>query len=154
MLEIPRKNLFRIDRNSRGGGLCIYVDSKLSPHTEIYNKSTFVNSNIEILSLDIKKPGFKHLLVSCIYRPPCGKIVSCINVLAELLSRNENSNKEIWFLGDFNIDYLDRVNQNVNRFNILFKKYGMRQYVIEPTRPGKYKNLSLDWLITNSGFVS
>ena len=67
MLEIPGKNLFRIDRNSRGGGLYIYVDSKLSPHTEIYNKSTFVNSKIEILSLNIKKPGFKHLLVSCIY---------------------------------------------------------------------------------------
>ena len=115
---------------------------------------TFVNSNIEILSLDIKKTGFKHLLVSCIYRPPRGKIVSCIDVLAELLSRNENSNKELWYFGDFNLDYLDRVNQNVNRFNILFKKYGMKQYVVKPIRPGKYKNSCLDWLITNSRFVS
>ena len=154
MVEIPGKNVFRMDRSSRGGGVCIYVNSVLTPYCEIYSKSTYINHNVEIISLDIKKPGLKYMMISCVYRPPRGNIASCINCLSKLLSRNENSKKELWFLGDFNLDYLDRTNPNVNKFNIVFKKFGMRQYVVEPTRPGRYKNSCIDWLITNSRFVS
>ena len=154
MVEIPGKKVYRMDRNSRGGGVCIYVNSNISPHCEIYKKSTFANRNIEIISLDIKKPGLKYMMVSCIYRPPRGNVVSCIDTITEMIARNENSKKEIWFLGDFNLDYLDRANSNVNKFNVLFKKYGMKQYVTDPIRPGKYKDSCIDWLITNSWFVS
>ena len=55
---------------------------------------------------------------------------------------------------DFNVDYLDRNQSNRNKFTKLFKKYGCKQLITDITRPGRHKSSCLDWIVTNSCFVS
>ena len=120
MVNIKGKTIFRQDRTTRGGGVCIYVRNDLSPFCKIDNKSTFTNKNLEIISIDLQKPGLKFTKIICVYRPPRGDTKKCIEHLTEILSRRENFKKEIWLLGDVNVDFLKRDNVNVKRFQSFF----------------------------------
>ena len=94
------------------------------------------------------------LFISVIYRPPRGNIKTCIDRLQEIFLMRQNSKKEIWLLGDFNVDYLDRnpPNRLLISFIELFKKYGCGQLISDVTRPGRYKSSCLDWIVTNCVF--
>ena len=153
MVNIPAKTIFRRDRASRGGGVCIYVDDSLSPYCNIDTQSSYISPDLEIVSIDLKKPGLKYMKICCIYRPPRGNHKNCIDKLTEILSRRENFKKEIWFLGDFNVDYLKRDDPNQKRFSALFKNFGLTQSILNVTRPGKNYSSCIDWIVTNSRFV-
>ena len=153
ILEIHGKKLYRCDRNKRGGGVCIYINIDLPSFCDIDKKSTFSNSDLEILTLKIRKPGLKYMTIASLYRPPCGKIQNCIDRLTEIFSRKEVAKDELWFLGDYNVDYLHRDNSDLRKFMSFFKKFGCVQLVNSVTRPGKYRCSCLDWIVTNSNFV-
>ena len=48
------------------------------------------------------------MLLICVYKPPTGKIENCIKFLKEIVSDSKLSKREIWILGDFNVDILKR----------------------------------------------
>ena len=153
MLDIPGKTIFRCDRVSRGGGICIYIDDNLSPFCNIDILSSYILTDLEIISVDVKKPGLKYMKICCIYRPQRVDHKKCIDKLTELLRRHENYKKEIWFFGDFNVDYLKRDDINQKRFSTLFKNFGMTQLVSNITRPGINSGSCIDWIVSNSRFV-
>ena len=136
-IQFPGKRVFRSDRNGRGGGVCIYIDSKIAPFCDIAKATTFSNRNLEIVSINIRKPGMKHMFICTVYRPPRGNVKIAVDRLHEILSNRELFKKEIWLLGDFNVDYLDRNQPNLIKFNELFKKFGCIQLISDITRPGK-----------------
>ena len=94
------------------------------------------------------------MTIASLYRPPRGKVQNCIDKLTEILSRNELAKDEIWILGDYNVDYLQRANHDLLKFVTLFKQFGCVQLITSVTRPGKYRCSCLDWIVTNSNFVS
>ena len=153
-IEIRGKKVFRSDRNGRGGGVCIYIDSKLAPYCEIATNFTYSNRDLEIVSVYLKKPGLRHMLISSIYRPPRGSIKSCTDHLQDIFASRLNSKTEIWLLGDFNVDFLDRTQPNRGIFLDLFKKNGCKQLISDITRPGRYKSSCLDWIVTNCCFIN
>ena len=139
LLHFPSKMLFRQDRSYghrevRGGGVCIYIDSKFGPYTSVNVPCSTCNSDFEILSLDITRPGHKHMTMVCIYRPPRGKHPSFIKFLEHVF---KTSKSEIWILGDFNVDYLNRGDAFRQKYIDLFKKYCLKQYIDSITRPNK-----------------
>ena len=154
LLDIPGIKIFRLDRSSRGGGICIYVKAALSPFCEINRRSTSSSPDIEILSLDVKKTGLKYMLISSVYRPPRGNVTNFVDRLTGIFNNKDNSKKEFWLLGDFNIDYLDRGNQKLLKLNNLFKKFGLSQLIKSITRPGNHKSSCIDWIVSNSNFIS
>ena len=83
----------------------------LSPFCKVDTKSTYTSS------------GLKHMKVSSIYRAPHGDHKKCIEKLREILSHKENFKKEIWFLGDFNVDFLKRNDINFKRFQSFFETF-------------------------------
>ena len=129
MISIPGKTIFRRDRVSRGGGVCIFVNNDLSPYCDIDIQSSYITTDLEIISVDTKKPGLKYMKIYCIYRPPRGDYKKCIDKLTEIFSRRENCKKEFWLLGDFNLDYLKRDDIKQKRFSALFKKFAMTQLI-------------------------
>ena len=86
LVSIPDRIIFRSDRSTRGGGVCIYVRSDLGSYCKIDTKSTFSSSDLEIVTVDLTKPGLKHLRICTIYRPPRGDHKRCIDKLTEILS--------------------------------------------------------------------
>ena len=153
MISVKDKTVFRQDRNARGGGVCIYVNSDLGPFCNIDKKSSFTNKNLEIISLDLIKPCMKYTKIICVYRPPRGDVKECINHLTEILARKENFKKEIWILGDFNVDLLKRDNLNTKRFQSFLNIYGLKHQISDITRPGIRHGTCIDWIITNCRFV-
>ena len=153
--SIEDKTVFRRDRKTRGGGVCIYVNNTLSPFCTVDEKSSYISPDLEIITIDLKKTGLKYMKFSCIYRPPRGDIKKCIDKLSEMLSRRENFKKEIWLFGDFNVDYLKRGEENYKKFVNLFKTFGLSQLITNVTRPNTNttSGTCIDWIVTNSRFV-
>ena len=121
MLYVPGMKLYRNDRCNadpaliadlkvpkRGGGVCIYAKDKWVPYIQVIPVGTKITENYEILTVSVDKPGFRKMLVTCVYRPPKGDKVSLISFLEELTQMREYIAYEKWILGDFNIDYIER----------------------------------------------
>ena len=61
---------------------------------------------------------------------------------------------EMFLMGDFNIDTLDKKNDSISKLLHMIKQHGLRQLIKEPTRFSANKNSLIDLLITNSDIVS
>ena len=124
LLAISGKTIFRCNRSTRWGGVCIYVDINLSPFCKVDGQSSYI-------------------------RPPKGNHSKCIDQLTEILSRREIFKKELWLLGDFNVDYLKRGDPSLKRFLNFFKLFGLTQYLSDIAHSGS----CIDWIVTNCRFV-
>ena len=153
IVTISGKTLLRCDRITRGGGIYIYVNAKLAPYCKIDTKSTYSSLDLEIISIDLTKPCLKYMKIVCVYGPPRGDVRKCVDKLTEILSRRENYKREIWLLGDFNVDYLKRSENGFKIFQTFLKTFGLTQLITSVTRPGINSGSCLDWIITNSRFV-
>ena len=96
--------VFRKDRESRGGGVCILVKGTLSA-TAI----TFCVNDVEIIAVNIGH-GNEKLIVANIYRPPGSTVehklyilnlVSCLNQLFT------NTKSKVVLVGDLNLPHID-----------------------------------------------
>ena len=166
ILNIENFKLFRNDRcnadpaliannkvPTRGGGVLIYVNSKWSTHANIYNPGTCINEDIEALTLTIKKPGNRHMMITCVYRPPRGNIGNCANFLETIMLMPENIGREKWILGDLNVDFLERNNVRMDPLKHIIKENGFAQLIKTHTRLNRNGGSCLDWIITDSAYV-
>ncbi|XP_071956846.1 uncharacterized protein [Antedon mediterranea] len=92
-LRIPNYNLIRKDRTKKGGGVSMYLHQSLD-----YSEVAPVHNNIECITVNIRTPSHKSVLLSSIYRPP--------NATAEFFNTLEN-NLNSWILVYPNIILLD-----------------------------------------------
>ena len=161
MLMIDSMKLFRLDRPpvtrgfyrfNNGGGVCIYVDPKWISYCSLYEPGIATCSDFEIITLKINKPCFKTFCVSSIYKPPKGDADKCIKFLNEIMSGNPNY--EYWFLGDFNIDFLKRNVTSTKKIISSIRTLGLAQKINHVTRPAKGGGTCIDWILTNSDYVS
>ena len=128
LVKITGMQIYRTDRTQNlmdynvhivGGGVCIFLSKKWSDYSDVVQDYSFVKYDIEIISVRITRPGFKKILIACIYKPQRGKTENCIKTLTDLVNTYQKKNFEIWLLGDLNIDLLRRDDNNavlLNRF--------------------------------------
>ena len=153
-MHLDDKKVYIYDRvgnnvKVKGGGICIYLTSKLSAYCTVSGLSK-CTADFEVLCLDILKPGLKYMSIICLYRPPNGKIKLCIDYLKNVFINCKN---EIWLLGDFNVDFLDRSSAPRTKFQSLFNTHGLKQLIKNITRPSKNSGTCIDWIATNSLYV-
>ena len=161
ILHINCMKLFRLDRVSpytdryrynNGGGVCIYVNEKWIPYCTQYPEGTLSSPDYEILTLKINKPNFKTFFVSSVYKPPKGDCLKCIKFIH--LFYNLNPNAEFWILGDFNVDFLKRNVPSTKKVINSIRTLGFEQLIKNVTRPAFGKGTCIDWILTNSEYVS
>ncbi|CAH3195881.1 unnamed protein product, partial [Porites evermanni] len=71
-IDIEGYDILRRDRNRNGGGVAFYVDCKT---VGFFLKINLLShADLEILTVEIKKPKSKPFLVTTWYRPPDSKI--------------------------------------------------------------------------------
>ena len=162
LIKINNMKIFRRDRRCNitdynvhvyGGGVCIYVSNKWSDYVNVIREATVVTKDYEIMSITIDKPNFKKLFVSCVYKPPKGKIDVLYKFMTDIVNRFQGKKYEIWILGDFNTDFLKRDEINIIRTFRFLKKLGLKQLIDAVTRPNKKNGSCIDWIITDSYFV-
>ena len=101
---MPGFELVRRDRNingRNGGGDCIYIRSNLN-----FQVRDDLNSKIlKNLTVEIKKPRSKSILVSIWCRPPDSP-VSHFSEIEQVIGSMDAENLDYYLLGDLNIDLL------------------------------------------------
>ena len=139
MLTFPDKTIFRLDRQTKlanglpkkGGGICIYVDARYSKFCTALPSCTMCCEDFEIMTISLCKPGTKFMNISVIYKPPKTNAKLLIDFLKQVHDFLIPRNREIWFLGDFNIDFLVRDNANTKKIVTYFRNNGLTQLVSE-----------------------
>uniref|UniRef100_A0A6V7KQL6 Endonuclease/exonuclease/phosphatase domain-containing protein n=1 Tax=Bracon brevicornis TaxID=1563983 RepID=A0A6V7KQL6_9HYME len=99
--------LFRRDRNSRGGGVALFVKNCLGVRVTATSRAewTCKPGLPEFLFCEISHPGSLPVFVSVVYRPPHAPFLSGSDLVPSLdMYLHEYNNKII--LGDFNADQL------------------------------------------------
>ncbi len=124
-IALPGYNIFRADRDGRGGGVAVYVKSDISVTVlDSITKPKF----FEFISLRLHlRPT--SIIVIGIYRPPSANRDS-VKALGELLARYQND--ELIITGDFNLNWL---NSNSDYLKEIFGNLNLTQLITDPTRP-------------------
>ena len=137
----------RLDK--KGGGTAIFV---LKSHTfKTLNKHCLLNNNSESLCIEITNKTGKNIIISCIYRPPDGKIWPFVKGLKKHLSVASVLNKNIFLVGDYNIDALNynKFSKTKTFFDMLIEK-NIFPSISKPTRVTRTSNSIIDNIFCNN----
>ena len=132
-----RKHLNENDKIKKGGGILIYFKTILEPYITALDHNVN-NKHIEELWIQCNRPGHKKFTLGVVYRPPSGEVATCMKeidtVLSTVLCKGNPMDKELYLLGDFNIDYSRGDDANKACLKVLENKYNMSQIIKVPTR--------------------
>ena len=133
--------------------MSVYVCGQFKTHTEKIMKYSKITTDFEIVTLVIKKPIFRNMIVMTVYKPPTGKIENCIKFLTEILSDPLVTKCETWILGDFNVDILRQDDNKVIALQEFVQKNGLFQKINTIFRPNKNGRRCIALIMTNCPFV-
>ena len=138
-IYIENYEFLRFDRNRHGGDVACYIRSDIS-----YKLNSFLPNEIENITFDILMPHTKPITTGIIYQSNQSKF---LDIFEENLPKLNSNNREICFLGDFNINLfengkyvLDKSSSNNKNLHSFTKKYheyctlfGLKQLIKCPT---------------------
>ena len=158
MIEIRGMDFFRWDRQNgisngvsktRGGGVSCYINKKLQLDCHVMPNLTLTTCDIELLTLRCVHSYGKVLHIMTLYRPPDGSIESFFEILNHLIDDNSLDQKELWILGDYNIDFLKRSENNTKKLFEFLRTNGLKQYISVPTRLSGFSRSCIDLIVSN-----
>ena len=162
LLHFPNFSFIRQDRTylneknivKKGGGILLYFKTTLEPYITLLDHSTN-NKHIEETWVQCKMPGHKNFTLGIIYRPPMGDVETCIKeidkVLLATLGKGNPMGRELYLLGDFNIDYSKHGDVDKQRLRALEIKFNMSQIIKVPTRITVSSKTTIDLIMTTIG---
>ncbi|KAL5264608.1 hypothetical protein ACHWQZ_G005631 [Mnemiopsis leidyi] len=130
---------------SKGSGVAIYVDESLNAVVD--NELSWVTKNLETLFITIQHNEPLH--VGILYRPPSGDSTEALNELRKIIEWCPKKN--VYLLGDFNINMHDKSNKLANDFENIIFGLGLTPLISTFThhKPGCNKTC-IDNILTNS----
>ena len=146
---LPDYQFFHQDRDSRGGGVCIYVRDDIT--CQVINEFTYsVPGGFEALTLKVKSTNFKPVIVSAVYRSPSFRPQVFLSHLSKFLQSELFDHCKSIFTGDFNLDLSQSsTNPCVEEFVNLFEFHGLLSLINMPTRVQGNSMSILDCFFTN-----
>ena len=146
------------DRFKRGGGLICYVKEGIVMNEFSYahlNKST-CDLEMQWVSLDIK--NMRKIVIVNIYRAPQGDYkVACKTIHNAISDANLKDNAEIFVLGDFNINMLDKKSPMVRELETTTSYWGLKAFIKGRTRfglsGGEVRGSCIDNIFSNSEII-
>ena len=97
-LRINNYCLIRADRNSQGGGVCLFIRENLTFNRRL----DIITYSIETLWVEILQPKTIPILVGVAYRPPSQS--DFYDIFEQTCHQIDTNKHEIIILGDFNTD--------------------------------------------------
>ena len=141
---------------NKGGGLAIFVSSKLCEFSNISLKEGMCFNEDpqsgEFLTVEIEFPRMKNVIISNFYRSPSSKVHNFLEKIDRVHDKlNRHNNKIIFMTGDGNIDLLQygKFDGSTN----LVDRMNQRDFVpliSRPTRITDHSATLIDHLFTNS----
>ena len=134
--------------HSQNGGVSLYVKSRLTPipRPDLSQDST----DFETVWVEAENNNGKNYLFCCAYHHPSSDIETFTEYLQVTLSHPSVFNKQVFILGDFNIDLLNYSSHTptTNYVNFFFSKQFL-PYIIHPSRVSGKSFTLLDNIFAN-----
>lgn len=127
-VKVDGYRLFRRDRNKHGGGIAFYVREDIP----VKERNDLRWQNIEALWI-VHLQHAKPILVGCVYRPPSAKI-QYLDEICDMFDAVCDQKREIFILGDLNIDWLSPHCPMKNKLKSTATACGLKQIITQPTR--------------------
>ena len=160
----------RLDRNwndegnktqgtKRGGGVACYIKANIKYSDTKYEALNKSCKDLEMLWVSIEIENMRPLVVITVYRPPQGDYKKCNTFMNEALERaNLKDNTDVFILGDFNIDLMDKNSVKSKELEFTARSLGLKQLVKDHTRiahrNGQVSKTKLDLIFSNSDFIA
>ena len=96
----------------------------------------------------------KNFLIANGYRPRDGNVTDFLTYVENSFNEIDFTKLDVFLMGDFNIDYLDKKSDNTKRLKRLLKQFGMDQFINKPTRYSELKYSCLDLICSNSDYIA
>ena len=143
----------------RGGGLVCYVRSKLEMNEYRYAHLNISSRALEMQWVSLEILNLRRIVIINIYRPPQGDYkVACKMIHNAIASANLKDNAEIFLMGDFNINLLDRKSPMVKELEAVTNLWGLKAHISGSTRVrasgGHLKGSCIDNIFSNSGVIA
>ena len=150
MFNINGYTLVHSDRQNKiGGGVGIYISNKydyvirsdLSRNTPEYDS----------LFIELKFRKKKSVLIGCVYRVPNTDAKHFIDDMNTHLDVMDIDNKEIYIMGDFNLNLLNAdAHENTNIFFNAMLAHNLYPIIDKPTRISRTSSTLIDNIFSNS----
>lgn len=128
LIQLPGYSVFRKDRSSRGGGLCIYIKTEMNAKKVQFEQA---DTGWEHIWISFKLNNYD-FICGTLYRPPRNNIL--IADLEDCLAAVFPKSDKIIVLGDININLINKTSTECKTFNGLLEQFNLKQIVNEPTR--------------------
>ena len=143
----------------RGGGLMCYVKDEIKYSDTKYKNLNVSCKDLEMLWIKLCLKNVRPIVVVSIYRPPQGSHVKCCELISDAFERADlKNNADIFMLGDFNINFMDKVSPAFRELDFTSRALGLRQLIDTSTRTalrnGALTESTIDLLFSNSDLIA
>nr|CAI5861241.1 unnamed protein product [Callosobruchus analis] len=143
-LKINGYNLYRKDRETRGGGVCIYVKETYATHV-----IDGLDDAIEQIWVEIKT-NKQNLAMDTVYRSPNEDVTTFWSIFEDTLSSVHMPVDKLVCTGDFSINMFNINNRQVDQMNTIMSTFDLKQIIDEPTRITFSTTTLIDLIMVNS----
>ena len=150
LFNLDNYKIFRSDRlRGRGGGVALYIFNQLRVkiRTDIYIEGC------ESLFVEIINDKTKNRIIGVIYRPPNNKTEIFLENFDECLNSITRENKEIYIMGDYNID-MTKVDTLAVKLKTTLFSYAFNPHIDNPTRISQTSKSLLDNIFSNNSSIN
>ena len=145
-ISINGYQILRLDRNRNGGGVLMFI------HTSLICKHLSINSDgLELLSISVSSnhSSGKHC-ISVLYRPPSSPVSFFDHLHSALQELSPHSYSSFVLIGDFNINFCNRVHPYFCKLNEILQYFSLTQVVRTPTHFNFDSNSMIDLALVSS----
>ena len=89
------------------GGIACYINKRLQIDCHVSNL-TMTTNDYELMTLHCVYNHGKVMYIMVVYRPPDGSVSNFLEYISNLIEEHALSQKELWIIGDCNIDFLKK----------------------------------------------
>ena len=148
LFHLNNYHMVRVDRpqGRRGGGVALYISDQL----QFNIRHDIAPNECESLFIEIDNIKTRNIVVGVIYRPPNSNFEQFYEGLDRCLNLLAQENKQIYLIGDFNINLLpDQRNNSSDRFQYLLQSNSFQPHITQPTRIDPTSSTLIDNIFSN-----
>lgn len=147
-ISIPGYSFVNTNSHSAAGGVGMYIANDID--FIVRQDLSHSNADFESCWIEINRIKHKNILIGTFYRHPSGNYDHFEQILKEHLASLNSKQKEVFLLGDFNINLLNYNNDHKTaQFLDGLLDEGFMQLITKPTRVTDHTSTLIDHIFTN-----
>ena len=112
----------------------------------ICDSYSYIDRNIEIMTLKCRHDFGKVFYIMIVYRPPSGSYEDFLKDMSDFIDVGNLCNDDLYICEDFYIDFLHRNDAKMKSLVNFLRIFGFKQLINSPTRVTGFSKSCIDFL--------